>query len=44
LSEGSGTRRLDSAPEFLVFLDEIEAIFGPIVKTRRIGRGDRFLL
>ena len=29
---------------FLDFLAELEEIFGPIAKERRIGGGDRFLL
>ncbi len=36
-----GVRDLD---EFLEFLAQLEAVFGPIERTRQVTTGDRFLL
>ena len=38
------TLPIERLSTFLDFLAEIEEIFGPIVKKRRVGGGDRFLL
>jgi hypothetical protein len=37
-------RPITDLNEFLAFLDELEMVFGPTRKPRRITRGSRFLL
>ena len=39
-----GPDEVETLDEYLDFLDQLEAVFGPIARPGRITTGDRFLL